>query len=1447
MNITELDNFNLGDAVRFHRRLNPGIWGQDERMLPEVRTKLLEIAADFQEFLGISDIEVEDITISGSNAAYSYTPQSDIDLHLVVRKPEQHNDVYQELFNAKKYQYNDMHDIRVRGADVELYVQPADQTHVSLGQYSIVNDEWIQVPRRQRASIDHAVVKHKYEDLAARINNALKDDNSERIGALISKIKTMRQSGLDKHGEFGSENLAYKLLRAHGLIQKLYDAQAAARDRELSLNERRKKKKRVRYAYGGYWMPGFAFGDGGEGGGDGGGGESVREDATLTPGGINPSTKMFLEDDANKSTLQQFMQYVISELGIDSVPRTILHKNSHWSEHNHSFGSYDPESNTLHVSLPNRHILDVMRTVAHELVHCAQHQTHTLPSNAGKTGSRWENDANARAGAIMRDFATAHPELFDDPALKESASGYIPRNKKEARDPRYSMAVTVDIKPGQVGKEANKLGLKTNKQGQPQIARASGLFEKLALELSQFKQKGTLDKDLLNEKQTVTRIDSKPITDFNSNLKSYKHTDDWSQSGIDTGDDSYWQKRNITPKVTKGLYAGEPHRTALYATGNAHETRYVEFTQNGQPIVYFDRKDLPKMRARKTYLTVFDAASFKKLPTGEYFSDNPGQPIKQTEIGDPFQYIASQGWIVRVTDNLDKVFKQVQAMHKAGKIAQYGAEGMNESVGQDLNEDEDLDEELIAESIDEVLSEINMSPSSLRQEAARTGAIAGMEFEMIVPNTENDDDGDLEPDYDQDERCRSIQDAYDFFYDGDYNGRREVEQLREQMSNDFMEWLDDKIYRDWERSGDEFLLEWVPENVDESEWNPNDLEGDARAEALADFVSNMHADPGSSDAFDDFREENQDSYDESDWLDAEDLDRMSAIENQYSMSWPHWTTVGGGEASIEDVAQEFENAIGRDTKASSNYHSGRVPRPGPDALHYIVEPDGSLSADSNNDTGLEFVSPPLPIDEILSDLNKVKAWAKEYGCYTNDSTGLHINISVPGYSRMNLDFVKLALLLGDKYVLDSFGRAGNTYAKSALDMVRDRVRGNPDDAAKLLNKMKGNLDSLASKAIHSGITQKYTSINTKDGHIEFRSPGGDWLDENFDQIENTLLRFTVAMSAALNPEAYREEYLKKLYKLLTEDNKDDADTIRYFSEYVAGKIPKAALRSFVKQAQLTRQVRRNTTGGKKMWWSVTNPPQSSAGIEVVATSKEEAIEKALSADGYPSWVNTRQSVVAKPLRPYEEPAAPAAAPANRNTLTPTGPGPWEVFRISDGSSVAELGQTSRLAAEVEARRVIDQRRESPELYGVRTATAAPEPQGVDTSVDYEIYNRETGEVVDTAHLRNDNEARIRLNDYRAHGPHRLNSQQAEQTFGIRRGPYGTEISPNTAPQTLTRPGQGQQTFTGEWQVLDSQDRELYRFHGIGNNQSDANRVAMNWLRQNPERMQAGVTVVPVMS
>ena len=444
MNIHELDSYNLGDAVKFHRRLNPRIWGRDEHLLPEVREKLLAIAEDFQEFLGVEDLNVQDITISGSNAAYSYTKNSDIDLHLIVAMPD--NPVYQELFNAKKYQYNDEHNIKIGGADVELYVQPADQTHHSLGIYSIKNSDWISVPQRKRAQVDDACVRDKTADLDARIHAAVKSKNIESMSTLWDKIKTMRKAGLEQHGEFGCENIAFKMLRNSGCIQLLKDAITAAQDRELSLREADRPQKRFRY--------GFS--------------EGMQSQPYSTSDGVAASTKQFLEDSTDNNIVQDFIQQVTTELGIDPVPKIHLHTDPDWSEHNQSFGRYDPESHTLNVSMPNRHVMDVLRTVAHELVHCSQNQQHgRLPDDAGETGSRWENDANARAGIIMRDWANSHPEHFAHDALEEGASGYIPKNKKEAAQPQYAMALSVDIKPGQTGKEANKLALNTGRNGEP--------------------------------------------------------------------------------------------------------------------------------------------------------------------------------------------------------------------------------------------------------------------------------------------------------------------------------------------------------------------------------------------------------------------------------------------------------------------------------------------------------------------------------------------------------------------------------------------------------------------------------------------------------------------------------------------------------------------------------------------------------------------------------------------------------------------------------------------------------------------------------------------------------------------------------------------------------------------------------------------------------------------
>jgi putative chitinase len=1235
MNIHELDSYNLGDAVKFHRRLNPRIWGRDEHLLPEVRDKLLAIAADFQEFLGVEDLNAQDITISGSNAAYSYTKNSDIDLHLVVEMPD--NPVYQELFNAKKYQYNSEHNIKIGGADVELYVQPADQAHHSQGIYSIKDSEWQQIPQRKRAQVDDTCVRDKVADLDSRIHAAVKSKNLEAIGTLWDKIKAMRQSGLEQQGEFGCENIAFKMLRNSGCIKLLKDAMTAQKDRELSLREADQPQQRFRY--------GFSEGHQGQ--------PYSSED------GVAASTKQFLEDSNSETNLvQEFIQHTAMELGIDPLPEIHLHTDPEWSTNNQSFGRYDPDSHTLNVSMPNRHILDVLRTVAHELVHCSQNQQHGgLPDDAGETGSRWENDANARAGIIMRDWANSHPEHFELPALEESASGYIPKNKKEAAMPQYAMALSVDIKPGEVGRQANKLGLKTGRNGEPGL--------------------------LMPDAQNLLR-------------------------------------------------------------------EFAEFAEE---------------------------------------QDN--------------------------------------------------------------------------------LFEISMSPTSLKKLSAQTGALAGMEFEMIVPGAGSDDGGDQEPDYDFDQRCRSIQDARDFFYDGDWNGRQDIERMSDRMQNDYAEWLYERIDRDFVNESEYLISEWIANNVDESEWNPDDLEGEARREALDEFIANVDADPSNDyyqKALDEYREENQDSYDESDWLDAEDLDLMSYVENAYDVNWPHWNSTGSGEVSIEDTANSFQAAIGRDVKASSSYHSGRVERPSTRSLHYIVEPDSSLDPDNSDDQGLEFVSPPLPIEELLSDLNKIKAWADRTGCYTNDSTGLHINVSVPGWTTGTdqLDYVKLALLLGDEFVLDSFGRAGNTYAKSAMGKIVDIVRQRPDRAQLLMNRMKQGLDQLATRLVHGRQTEKYTSINVKDGYIEFRSPGGDWLNDNFKEIDNTLRRFTVALSAAVDPAAYRQEYLKKLYKLLNVNG--EKDPLSYFAKYAAGELPKAALKSFVRQAQLQRGVKRGEETGP-MWWRVYKEGKNASNgavIEVVASSKEEALDKAAKEWGVFSD-EYRRAMYAEPVRPYKQetkgpelngrPSNPDGNYVIVNAATQEPAYRYMASDMTDATLVLRQWITANPGTQWDFKRDPEMRLGQP---------GQQQPQGVDTRVDYELYSRASGAVIDTFPARNDDEAITRLQDYINFGA----GQSSPDNFDVRRAgrapipgstldlqrqraaaaqdqQQGGTIDVATDQPAPQQPGMGQ--WNGQWRVLVS-GREVYRFGGIGNSQADANRIAAAWLRSSGQGVSGeGFEVYPVMS
>ena len=86
----------------YHEILNPVLW-KDGKLDPEIKDKLLTIAAAFLDFIEI-EVDVHDITLTGSLANFNYTKHSDFDLHILTDFTDYNasSDLLKDYFNAKK-------------------------------------------------------------------------------------------------------------------------------------------------------------------------------------------------------------------------------------------------------------------------------------------------------------------------------------------------------------------------------------------------------------------------------------------------------------------------------------------------------------------------------------------------------------------------------------------------------------------------------------------------------------------------------------------------------------------------------------------------------------------------------------------------------------------------------------------------------------------------------------------------------------------------------------------------------------------------------------------------------------------------------------------------------------------------------------------------------------------------------------------------------------------------------------------------------------------------------------------------------------------------------------------------------------------------------------------------------------------------------------------------
>jgi len=119
--------------------------------------------------------------------------------------------------------------------------------------------------------------------------------------------------------------------------------------------------------------------------------------------------KIFEVVDPIHSQLPNFVKFACDHLGIDEHPRIDVVTKVPDAE-GLTFGAYKPEEKTIYLVSKGRHPKDVFRTLAHELVHYKQDQENKLGPDSGVTGSDEENDANATAGVIMRNYSEENPE-----------------------------------------------------------------------------------------------------------------------------------------------------------------------------------------------------------------------------------------------------------------------------------------------------------------------------------------------------------------------------------------------------------------------------------------------------------------------------------------------------------------------------------------------------------------------------------------------------------------------------------------------------------------------------------------------------------------------------------------------------------------------------------------------------------------------------------------------------------------------------------------------------------------------------------------------------------------------------------------------------------------------------------------------------------------------------
>ena len=518
----------------------------------------------------------------------------------------------------------------------------------------------------------------------------------------------------------------------------------------------------------------------------------------------------------------------------------------------------------------------------------------------------------------------------------------------------------------------------------------------------------------------------------------------------------------------------------------------------------------------------------------------------------------------KIVDPKDDVFVDLEENEKVKKLSQKSANKVKAHIKDSKKKIKKLAKLGLKES-EEKLFEINFNRKEVINSSLDAQIRCGWEAETVWENIEGDTDdvdnltlSEIDDQYggvDWD----SISESYtEWIYD------YKQEEFLEDMVQDFInereddedyinEFIDDEGIEesDWDdyregvlrtEYGDERYEEEGPEELSElygyedENW-AREYVDEYRGADFRDYLRAI------AEEDDDVRqaayEEATENYDYDDWINDQWYS-MSSFCDDMGIDYSYGNNLG-------EVAELVSKFVRNSSAFSDDYvESGDYGNTSGSTTQYAVESDSSIDGYG---TGAEIISPVFSTPRrMLAEMKKFFEFLQSEGALTNNSTGLHITMSYnpqdgetvnhkPGTSQVIANKVKMAVLLGDQYLLNEFLRGSNTYTKSQYKELQNAIGElKQESGTEGIKKAEAFLEKAISddkfRAIHFK-GQKDAKTNTN--LIEFRIGGGEDYEQDFDKVFKATVRYATTMIAG-HTDKYEGDYVKALSKLLRKAN-----------------------------------------------------------------------------------------------------------------------------------------------------------------------------------------------------------------------------------------------------------------------------------------------------------------------